>query len=121
MPDRRAAADYSGCKHAWIARTRQEKPGIDDEPIVKFATLDEWERWLEQNHADVTGVWMKIAKKGAPEQTINYPEVLDAAICQGWIDARRRGLDETLLPAALHAADARAAAGHRSTATRRRS
>ena len=37
---------------------------------------------------------MKIAKKGASERTINYPEVLDAAICHGWIDARRRGLDE---------------------------
>ncbi len=38
---------------------------------------------------------MKIAKKGAAVTTVAYPEVLDAALCYGWIDARRQGYDET--------------------------
>ena len=38
---------------------------------------------------------MKIAKKGSGVTTVHYPEVLDTAICFGWIDAVRRPLDDT--------------------------
>lgn len=60
-----------------------------------FVTLAAWERWLEEHHADSAGVWLKIARKSAAVSTVAYPEVLDAAICQGWIDARRRPHDES--------------------------
>ena len=55
----------------------------------------QWERWLEQHHADASDVWVKIAKKGSGVTTVHYPEVLDTAICFGWIDALRRPLDDT--------------------------
>jgi uncharacterized protein YdeI (YjbR/CyaY-like superfamily) len=67
----------------------------DDREIVLCETLAAWEAWLEDHHADSSGVWLKIAKKGAGVATVAYPEVLDAAICFGWIDARRQGYDET--------------------------
>jgi uncharacterized protein YdeI (YjbR/CyaY-like superfamily) len=38
-------------------------------------------------------VWLKLAKKDAPEPTISYAEALDIALCFGWIDAQKRGLD----------------------------
>lgn len=60
-----------------------------------FKTDREWERWLEKNHATSTGIWMKIAKKNSGVQTVAYPEVLDTALCFGWIDALRRSLDDT--------------------------
>ena len=50
------------------------------------------------------GVWVKIAKKGSGIASVAYPEVLDTAICFGWIDGRRNALDDRVLPAALHAA-----------------
>ena len=37
---------------------------------------------------------MQIAKKGTGIESVRYPEVLDSAICFGWIDARREALDE---------------------------
>ena len=40
-------------------------------------------------------MWLKIAKKNSGVTTAAYPEVLDAAICHGWIDARRHAHDET--------------------------
>jgi uncharacterized protein YdeI (YjbR/CyaY-like superfamily) len=67
----------------------------DDAEPVLCATLAEWEAWLEDHHATSAGVWLKIAKKRAAVTTVAYPEVLDAAICFGWIDARRQGYDET--------------------------
>ena len=42
-----------------------------------------------------TGLWLKIAKKGAPEPSVTYAEALELALCFGWIDSQKRGLDET--------------------------
>ena len=55
----------------------------------------EWlERWLEQHHDSSPGVWLKIAKKGAPKATVDHPQALEQAIRYGWIDGQKRGFDE---------------------------
>jgi uncharacterized protein YdeI (YjbR/CyaY-like superfamily) len=67
----------------------------DDLPQLSFASPEEWETWLEANHATSDGVWIRIAKKGSGIDSVRYPEVLDSALCFGWIDARREALDAT--------------------------
>jgi uncharacterized protein YdeI (YjbR/CyaY-like superfamily) len=66
----------------------------DDLPIHLFATPPDFEAWLEQSHADSEGFWLKIAKKGSGEVSITYAEGLELALCFGWIDSQKRGLDE---------------------------
>ncbi|MGH2947175.1 MAG: YdeI/OmpD-associated family protein [Solirubrobacteraceae bacterium] len=61
---------------------------------MPFASAAEWERWLEDNHAGSEGVWIKMAKKGSGIDSVHYPEVLESALCFGWIDGRREPLDE---------------------------
>jgi uncharacterized protein YdeI (YjbR/CyaY-like superfamily) len=69
--------------------------GADDGlPKLPFASAPEWEGWLEDNHAASDGVWIKMAKKDAGIASVRYPEVLDSALCFGWIDGRREALDE---------------------------
>lgn len=69
--------------------------GADDGlPQILFASAAEWEEWLEDNHAASHGVWIKIAKKDADIESVRYPEVLESALCYGWIDGRREALDE---------------------------
>jgi uncharacterized protein YdeI (YjbR/CyaY-like superfamily) len=69
--------------------------GADDGlPKIPFASPAEWEQWLEDNHAVSEGVWIKMAKKDAGIDSVRYPEVLESALCFGWIDARREALDE---------------------------
>jgi uncharacterized protein YdeI (YjbR/CyaY-like superfamily) len=69
--------------------------GADDGlPTIFFASAGDWERWLEHNHAAAAGVWVKVAKKGSGLDSVRYPEVLDVALCFGWIDGRREALDE---------------------------
>lgn len=63
-------------------------------PTLFFASPAEWEEWLEKNHALSDGIWIKIAKKDAGIESVRYPEVLESALCFGWIDARREALDE---------------------------
>lgn len=66
-----------------------------DLPIHLFADPADLEAWLEENHDACEGVWLKIAKKGAPEPSVTYGEALELALCFGWIDSQKRGLDET--------------------------
>jgi uncharacterized protein YdeI (YjbR/CyaY-like superfamily) len=39
-------------------------------------------------------VWVKIAKKDTGIESVRYPDVLEIALCFGWIDGRREALDE---------------------------
>jgi len=64
-------------------------------PTVFFASAAEWEEWLEANHAASPGVRLKIAKKNTGIESVRYPEVLESALCFGWIDGRRETLDES--------------------------
>jgi len=63
-------------------------------PTIFFASAREWEEWLEANHATSPGVWLKIAKKDTGIESVRYPEVLESALCFGWIDGQREALDE---------------------------
>ena len=69
-------------------------PGDDGLPTIPFASVAEWEAWLEEHHASSDGVWVKMAKKGSGIDSVRYPEVLHSALCFGWIDGRRQALDD---------------------------
>ena len=60
-----------------------------------FASRAEWERWLEAEHADSDGVWVRFPKKGTGLPTVDMVEAIEVALCFGWIDGQRKGLDDT--------------------------
>lgn len=60
-----------------------------------FETAAEWRKWLLEHHADRTGVWIRIFKKGLDARTVTYAEALDEALCFGWIDGQKKAYDET--------------------------
>lgn len=66
----------------------------DGLPRLRFASPAQWEEWLESNHAESQGVWIKMAKKTSGIESVQYPDVLESALCFGWIDGRREALDE---------------------------
>lgn len=68
--------------------------GKDGLGIISFVSIKEWESWLQENHATSKGLWVKIAKKASRIQSITYPEVLDGALCFGWIDGLRIRFDD---------------------------
>ena len=69
--------------------------GVDDSlQKISFLSPAEWEEWLKDNHASSEGVWVKMAKRCAGIESVRYPEVLESALCFGWIDGRREALDE---------------------------
>jgi uncharacterized protein YdeI (YjbR/CyaY-like superfamily) len=66
-----------------------------DQPILFFENADEWERWLEEHHATVDGVWLRFAKKGSGITSVTYAPALEVALCFGWIDGQSRSESET--------------------------
>jgi uncharacterized protein YdeI (YjbR/CyaY-like superfamily) len=67
-------------------------PG-DAVSALSFPSKTEWRNWLEAEHGSSAGVWLKIARKGGAEAGISYPDALLEALCFGWIDGQKRGLD----------------------------
>ncbi|HYJ22310.1 MAG TPA: YdeI/OmpD-associated family protein [Solirubrobacterales bacterium] len=66
----------------------------DELPTLLFATPPDLEAWLEENYGQSEGFWLKVAKKGSGERSVTYAEALELALCFGWIDSQKRGLDE---------------------------
>ena len=63
-------------------------------PIVSFETKTKWADWLAKQHDKSAGVWVKLAKKGSGMPSMTYDEALDIALCYGWIDGQKGGVDE---------------------------
>lgn len=63
--------------------------------IIACEDADRWSGWLAEHHGRHEGVWLKVAKKASGVPSITIPEALDVALCYGWIDGQRKGLDTT--------------------------
>ncbi len=69
-------------------------PSPDGRTIEQFDDQRAFFAWLESNHADHPGIWMRISKKGAGIPTLTYHEAVDAALAYGWVDSQKRSLDD---------------------------
>jgi uncharacterized protein YdeI (YjbR/CyaY-like superfamily) len=67
---------------------------IDELPIIAFADQKAWSSWLEEHHADTSGVWVRFYKKSSSQPTVTYDEALDEALCFGWIDGQVKKYDD---------------------------
>jgi uncharacterized protein YdeI (YjbR/CyaY-like superfamily) len=58
--------------------------------IRLFPTQAQWAEWLEKNHHNPDGLWLRLAKKGSRLRSVTYAEALEVALCYGWIDGQKR-------------------------------
>jgi uncharacterized protein YdeI (YjbR/CyaY-like superfamily) len=63
-------------------------------PVIPFKSQADWEAWLEENHEDAAGLWLKFAKKGSSTNSVTYAEAVDSALCYGWIDSQKASYNE---------------------------
>jgi uncharacterized protein YdeI (YjbR/CyaY-like superfamily) len=70
-------------------------PASTDLPVILFEQKSDWEAWLDINHIESAGIWLRIAKKTSGIQSISYDEALEVALCYGWIDGQKKTYDET--------------------------
>jgi uncharacterized protein YdeI (YjbR/CyaY-like superfamily) len=55
---------------------------------------DEWRRWLEKNFASCPEIWLVFYKKASGKQTVSYDHAVEEALCFGWVDGMKKGIDE---------------------------
>lgn len=58
-----------------------------------FKSAGEFRQWLEQNHADVTELYVGFHRKNSDLPGMTYAEAIDEALCFGWIDGVVRKID----------------------------
>jgi uncharacterized protein YdeI (YjbR/CyaY-like superfamily) len=62
------------------------------DPIF-FEKPAELRAWLEQNHDSEKELFVGAYKKATGKPSLTWPEIVDEALCFGWIDGIRRGID----------------------------
>lgn len=58
-----------------------------------FATPKAFRAWLARHHSQQTMLWVGFWRVATGKASINWPQSVDEALCFGWIDGLRRGLD----------------------------
>lgn len=59
-----------------------------------FPDQPAFEAWLKAHHDKEDELWLKIHKVDSGLKSVTYAEALDVALCWGWIDGQKKGLDE---------------------------
>ena len=54
----------------------------------------EWRQWLVENHQAKQSIWLICYKKKAGKPSVAWSDVVDEALCFGWIDGMRKSVDE---------------------------
>jgi uncharacterized protein YdeI (YjbR/CyaY-like superfamily) len=66
---------------------------VSDDAIF-FETPDELRAWLEAHHATESELWVGYYKKASGRRTLTWSDVVDEALCFGWIDGKAQRIDE---------------------------
>ncbi len=69
----------------------KEKDGF---PVFIPKDQADWRNWLLKNHALEKAVWLVLYRKGNKNYNLSVDEVIDQALCFGWIDSKPNKRDE---------------------------
>jgi len=61
---------------------------------VQIESRNEWRAWLVAHHTRTQGVWLVTFKKQHKEKHVSYDDIVEEAMCFGWVDSLGRKLDE---------------------------
>jgi uncharacterized protein YdeI (YjbR/CyaY-like superfamily) len=66
---------------------------VDPSDITFFGSPEEFRDWLRTNHETAAEKWVGYHRKATARPTMTWPQSVDEALCFGWIDGIRKGLD----------------------------
>jgi uncharacterized protein YdeI (YjbR/CyaY-like superfamily) len=83
-------------------RTRRVPPSAShhpatwkfDFPVYHPVDLAAWRSWLAANHDTARGVWVASWRKASGRHPLPYEELVEEALCFGWIDSTVNILDD---------------------------
>ncbi|MHB1138497.1 MAG: YdeI/OmpD-associated family protein [Microthrixaceae bacterium] len=63
--------------------------------VVGVRSVAEWHDWLLAEGETSAGVWITVWKQAAAPELPRYEELVQEAVCHGWIDSTVNAFDET--------------------------
>lgn len=60
---------------------------------IQPKTRAAWRAWLEKHHTRTEGVWLVSYKKATGKPRIDYEDLVEDALCYGWVDSKVNKLD----------------------------
>lgn len=67
---------------------------MGEQPLFQPETREEWRAWLAANHATSKGVRVVSWRSGTGRQAVGYDDLVEEALCFGWIDSTYRVVDD---------------------------
>jgi uncharacterized protein YdeI (YjbR/CyaY-like superfamily) len=64
------------------------------ENSVQIESRAEWREWLAANYTRSEGIWLITYKKRPGQPYVSYNDVVEEALCFGWIDSKPNKLDD---------------------------
>ncbi|MDW9379423.1 YdeI/OmpD-associated family protein [Chryseobacterium sp. JV558] len=65
-----------------------------ERPTVYINTKAEWRAWLQENHQKLQSIWLVCNTRKSNLPMVYWTELVDEALCFGWIDSTRKTIDE---------------------------
>ena len=62
-------------------------------PQIAVSSRAQWRSWLRRNAGHAGSIWLVTHKKGRGP-FVPYEDIVEEALCFGWIDSLPRALDE---------------------------
>jgi len=66
----------------------------EDLPRVEVTGRAQWRAWLAAHHATSDSIWLVTWKNQSPERHLPYADIVEEALCFGWVDSLPRRLDD---------------------------
>lgn len=68
--------------------------GLDDLDQVLVTSRAQWRAWLVQNAGTSPGIWLVTYRRATGRPAPSYDDVVEEALCFGWIDSTVRSRDD---------------------------
>jgi uncharacterized protein YdeI (YjbR/CyaY-like superfamily) len=66
---------------------------LDDLPRLVVDSRKAWRQWLQNNHRSSGAIWLVTYKKADAARYLPYNDIVEEALCFGWVDSLPRSLD----------------------------
>lgn len=67
---------------------------MEPHDVVFFATPAELREWFAVNDLTIDELWLGYYKKASGRPSVDWAQVVDEALCVGWIDGVRKSIDD---------------------------
>lgn len=87
-------SQHKGVPAKEVAGTKLPRCEVAGLSVKSFRTRAALENWLSQQPMDAPGIWIRLQKKRDGVQPVSRQDVIDAALCHGWIDGQGLSYDD---------------------------